>query len=104
MGDIGGIAQAAGTVAAAGIQSNAISNAANLQYQAATNAQNIQSSEFNTQQQNIAPWLSSGDTALGQLNTGTAPGGSLVTPYPGGQFSAPTEAQAEQTQIGRAHV
>ena len=101
---VSGVATAAGDVAAVGIQAGATETAANDQLQAATNAQNIQSNEFNTQQQNIAPWLHAGSAALSQLSAGTAPGGALVTPdpnstftNPGGTFTAPTEAQAEAT-------
>lgn len=82
---MGGIAQGIGAIGAAGIQAAAETSAANTaanaseyaaqqQYQAAQNALGLQSSMFNTQQSNIAPWLSAGQGALGQLTALTQPG------------------------------
>ena len=104
---VGGIA-AAGSVASAAIsshaageaaktQAGAAESAAQLQATEAQNSLNFQEQEWNTQQQNLAPWLSAGKAGLSQLQTDlgvggnkNAPGyGSLTTP-----FQAPTAAQA----------
>lgn len=98
MGDIGGIAQAAGSVAAAAIQAGAENNAANLQYQAASNAQNIQQGEFNQQQQNIAPWLKAGGSALKNIGTGLN-NGTYNANY-GLQFGQPTQSQSNPNFTG----
>jgi hypothetical protein len=95
---VGGIT-AAGGVASSVIGANAAGKAADAQAGAAQNAQALQAKEaqdaldFNKQQyantqKNEAPYLGAGQTALDQLSKGTAPGGSLVTPYQG--FTAPT--------------
>lgn len=98
LGIIGGVT-AAGGVASSLIGASASGKAADAQTQAAQNAQALQAKEaqdaldFNKQQyadtqKNEAPYLGAGQTALGQLSAGTAPGGSLVTPYQ--SFTAPT--------------
>ena len=111
LGPLNDIFSAVGSVGAAAINANATTTAANDQLQAATNAQNIQQNEFNTQQQNIQPWLNAGKSALSTLSQDTAPGGALLqsdpnSTYtnpggtysnPNGTFTAPTEAQAEAT-------
>lgn len=95
---VGGIG-AAGAVGSSIIGANAAGKASDAQTQAAQSAQSLQAKEaqdaldFNKQQYattqtNEAPYLAAGKTALDQLSTGTAPGGSLVTPYQ--SFSAPT--------------
>lgn len=95
---VGGIG-AAGAVGSSIIGANAAGKAADAQTQAAQSAQSLQAKEaqdaldFNKQQYattqtNEAPYLAAGKTALDQLSAGTAPGGSLVTPYQ--SFSAPT--------------
>lgn len=52
-----------------GKQAGAIKTAAQDQLTASTNATNLQASEFNKTQQNEAPYLAAGTTALGQLQT-----------------------------------
>jgi hypothetical protein len=79
---------AVGQVAGSAIQAGAAETAASDQLQAAQQAIALQQSEFNTTQTNEAPWLAAGGTALGQLTQGTAPGGSLVTPY-GATYQTP---------------
>jgi len=74
---------------AADTQSAAANHAADLQYQASQQALDFQKQQYNTTQQQIAPWLQAGQGALGQLTAGTQPGGNLVTPY-SGTFTAPT--------------
>lgn len=88
--DIGGaIIGANASKNAANTQAAAANHAADLESQASANALDFQKQQYNTSQQQQAPWLQAGQTALGQLSSGTAPGGSLVTPY-GQSFSAPT--------------
>lgn len=85
---------AAGAIGSSLIQSNSASDAENLQSQEAANSLNLEQSEFNQEQQNEQPFLNAAYPALSQLSAGTAPGGSLVAPYPGtfnpGTFTAPT--------------
>lgn len=103
-GSIGGAligSNAAGNAASA--QEKAANNAAQLQYQAGQNALDFQKQQWNTTQQNQAPWLQSGTGALSNLNyllgispmtsqqfTGNAgtgapsPTGQPLLPAPGG--------------------
>ena len=85
---IGGGLAAAGGLASSLIGSNAATTAASDQEQASQSAIAEQQREFDQQQTNYAPWLAAGTGALGQLTAGTAPGGSLVTPY-GQTYQAP---------------
>lgn len=89
---IGGIASAGiGGIASAeagGAQANAANNAATLQYQESQNSLNFQKQEWQTQQDNMAPWLKAGTTALSQLNGGSLP-----------SFDAPTSV-TEQNDPG----
>ena len=75
---IGGIG-AAGSIGGAAISSNAAGNAANdqaqaaeqsanLQYQASQNALGFQENQWNTEQNELQPWLQSGTGALGNLD------------------------------------
>src|SRR6185312_16879999 len=59
-------ANAAGNTASA--QEQAAENAAQLQYQASQNALDFEKQQYNTSQQQFAPWLQSGQGALSQLN------------------------------------
>lgn len=90
---VGGIAQAAGNVAAAGIGAGAAISAANTQadaakyaadqsYKAASDANNTQLGEFNKEQANIAPYLSVGTGALGNLAAGVNAGDYTSTFQP----------------------
>jgi hypothetical protein len=96
-GSLGGAAvesNAAGN--AASTQAGAADTAAQLQYQESQNALNFQENEWNTQQQNLAPWLNAGKGALGELTSLTStPGQGLLTPWTT-QFTAPTAAEAAQ--------
>src|SRR6185312_12700779 len=76
---IGGLAGAGGGIAsgimganaagnAASAQEQAAEQAAQLQYQDSQNALGFQENQFNTEQQEMAPWLDSGKGALSQLN------------------------------------
>jgi hypothetical protein len=81
---------------AASTQANAADTSAQLQYQESQNALNFQEQEWNTQQQNEAPWLNAGKGALGELTSLTStPGQGLLTPWTT-QFTAPTAAEAAQ--------
>jgi hypothetical protein len=86
---IGGIASAAGGIGSSLIGSSAAKTAAQQQQQAAQAAIAEQQREFNTTQTNLAPWMAAGTGALSQLTAGTAPGGSLVTPF-GETYQTPT--------------
>lgn len=93
VGSIGGAAigaHAAGS--AASTQANAADYAANLQAEQAKNSLDFQKQEWNTQQQNEAPWLSAGKGALSNLQ------GILAQPGQGWneKFTAPTAAEASQ--------
>ena len=99
---------AIGSIAAAGIgalgsglaastQAGAAQSAQQLQAQEAQNALNFQEQEWQTQQQNEAPFLQAGQGAINTLSGLTStPGQGLLTPWTG-QFTAPTAQQAEQT-------
>lgn len=97
-GSIGGSAIGAiGASKAAGAQAGAYKSAAELQHEDAQAALAFQQQQWNTQQQNMAPWLKAGtqgiNTLSGLLST---PGQGLLTPWTE-QFNAPTAAQAQQT-------
>lgn len=75
---IGGLAGAGGGIAsgimganaagdAASAQANAADQAAQLQYQASQNALDFQKQQYNTSQQEMAPWLRTGQGALSNL-------------------------------------
>jgi hypothetical protein len=99
-GSLGGAAlesSAAGN--AASTQANAADYAANLQAEEAQNSLNFEQQEWNTQQQNIAPWLSAGKSGLSQLQTLLGLGGNTNTPGYGSlntPFTPPTLSTAEQ--------
>lgn len=81
---------------AASTQASAAEQAAQLQYQESQNALQFQKDQWNTQQKNLAPWLSEGQSALANLKGLTSkPGSGLLTPWTE-TFVPPTEAQAEQ--------
>jgi hypothetical protein len=61
---------------AASTQANSANYAANLQAQEAQNSLNFQEQQYNQGQQNLAPWLQSGASALGALDYGLGIGGS----------------------------
>ena len=98
---------AAAGIAGSAIQSNAAGNAANAQVNAANHAADLQKQssdaalalqkqEFDTQQQNLAPWLKAGQQGLSALTTGLDTGGQFST-VP--QFTAPTDV-TEQNDPG----
>ena len=105
----GGIG-AAGSLGGAALESNAAGNAASaqvsgadyaaqLQAEEAQNALNFQEQEWNTQQQNLAPWLNAGGQGLSQLETLLGVGGNKTAPGYGSLtqgFTPPTLEQAEQ--------
>jgi hypothetical protein len=90
-GAIGGAAissHAAGE--ASKTQANAADTAAELQKQEADNSLAFQNKEWETQQSNLAPWLTAGKGALSNL-TGllSTPGQGLLTPF-SSTFTPPT--------------
>jgi hypothetical protein len=96
-----GVAGAAtGAVAsskAAGAQAKAATSAAALEHQDQQAALAEQQREFNTQQQNIAPWLKAGTAGINSLSSLlSTPGEGLLTPWTD-TFQAPTAAQAAAT-------
>lgn len=96
-GAIGGSIQASGAKEAAKIQANA-------QMQAAQLASDTQTKFFNTEQQELQPYLDTGKQALTSLNSAMAPGGSLTQNFklsdlqtdPGYQFDLQQGNQAIQ--------
>ena len=99
---------AIGSIAAAGIgalgsglaastQAGAAENAQQLQAQEAQNALNFQEQQYNTEQQQAAPFLKAGTQAENTLSSLTStPGQGLLTPW-NQQFQAPTAAEAAAT-------
>lgn len=82
---------------AAGAQSGAANNAAKLQYNLGEQALQQNQNQFNTTQQNLAPWLQAGTSAIGSLSQLLSqPGQGLLTPWTQ-QFQAPTAGQAAAT-------
>lgn len=77
MSDIFGI----GTIGASTISAIAANRASDLQYKSTQSAIAQQKAQFDQTQANEQPWLTAGKGALDQLTAGTAPGGSLVTPF-----------------------
>lgn len=87
---------AAGSMGAASTQANAAEQAQQLQAQEAQNALNFNEQQYNTSQQNEAPFIKAGQGAIGELSGLTnTPGQGLLTPW-NQQFQAPTAQQAAQ--------
>jgi hypothetical protein len=88
---------AAGSLGAGAEQAGAAKSAQQLEYEQQQQALQFQEQEWNTQQQNEAPFLQAGQGAVktlsGLLST---PGQGLLTPWTQ-QFNAPTAQQAAQT-------
>ncbi len=93
---IGGGLAAAGGVASSLIGSDASKTASAQQVAQQDQALALQKSEFDTQQANLAPWLSAGKVSLAQLMQGLQPGGNLSTPF-AGTFTPPTLEDAQKT-------
>lgn len=93
----GGLA-AAGGVASGVIGANASKQAASVQANAANQQSANQLTMFNTEQQNLQPFISGGAGAFGQLQqlTGTNAGGNPLTSYLTQPFN-PTMEQLAQT-------
>lgn len=67
---------------AANTQAGAANYAADLQKQESDKALAFQQQQWDTQQKNMAPWLQTGQSALGQLHYLTkTPGQGLLTPF-----------------------
>lgn len=109
---IGGIAAGGAGVASSVLGSKAAGNAAqaqvsgadyaaNLQAQEAANALDFQKQQFNTTQQNLAPYLQSGKGALSALDYGLGiPGFDSGTGSTASGTSAPT---SQPTSVGNAY-
>lgn len=92
---IGGSISAAGGIADALIGSSAAKTAAQEQQQSAQQALDFQKQVYGTQQSNLAPYMTAGNTALSSLMTGFSNGTFGPGSIPA--FTAPTAAQAEAT-------
>ena len=84
--------QSSAAKSAAQTQAQAAEQGQALQAQEAQNALNFNQQQWATSQNNLAPFVGTGQQALGQLSTAFANGGPQWTQ----QFQAPTAAQAEQ--------
>ncbi len=85
----------AGAIGGSLINANAAGNAADKQVTAGNNALQFQEQQWNTQQQNLAPWLAAGKTSLGSLMQGFTDGTFGPGSIPA--FKAPTAAEAAAT-------
>lgn len=96
---IGGIASSAigaGTSIAAGDkQSDAAQQAQALEAQQQQAALDFQKQQYNTQQQELSPWIQQGTGAINQLGSLVPQLNAAESAYPG--FQAPTAAQAAAT-------
>ena len=100
------IAIAAGVTATASLASSAVSasasgKAASAQTAAAQNQIQLQQQEFNQEQQNEAPYMAAGNTALQQLSSGFGANGQFTQQFNPGTFQqTPQYAgyQFQQTQ------
>jgi hypothetical protein len=92
---IGGGIAAVGGVTDALIGSSASKTAAQQQATSDQNAINFDQGVFNTQQANLAPYMTAGNTSLSSLMTGFSNGTFGPGSIPA--FTAPTAAQAEAT-------
>lgn len=77
---------AAGSIGGALIGSSASKSAAQTQAEAADRATQLQREEWETAQQNEAPWLAAGKTALSRLSGLSAPGSDFMKGYPAFSF------------------
>lgn len=101
-GSVGGAligSHAAGQAASA--QANAAEQSAQLQYQASQNALDFQKQQWNTAQQEMMPWLQTGQGALGNLGylmgIGSPSGGGQAPQLMGGsQFGSPLQGVGAQ--------
>lgn len=94
---IGGIVAGAGSVAGGLTQAGAANNAAGLQAQEAQNALDFQKQQWQTQQENLQPWLKAGTqgvTLLSDLANPQSP--SYLQPW-NQTFQSPTAEQARET-------
>lgn len=89
---LNGVLQSNAAKGAAALQSNAANNAAQLEATTAANNLAFAKQVYGDQQTANAPFLQAGQNALSQIQNLIAPGGKLDT-----TFTAPTEAQVQQT-------
>lgn len=82
---VGGAVSAYSSSKASDAQQAAAQSAQQTQLQAQQEADNTQMQMFNTTQAEQQPWLQAGSTAVGQLTSGTAPGGQFS---PSANFNA----------------
>ena len=94
----GALIGAIGSSFAASTQAGAAESAQQLQYQEQQQALQFQQQEWNTQQQNMAPWIKQGQGAintLGGLQNQALQGQGPLAPWTQ-QFQAPTAEQAAE--------
>lgn len=85
----------AGSALSSSTQANAANNATETQAQEAQNALNFQEQQYNTEQQQQAPFLQAGQNAVTTLSGLVPQLNEAGANYP--QFQAPTASQAAQT-------
>lgn len=81
MGDVGRAAQAGASIADAAIGASAARYGADKQAEAAANSLAFNRDVFSQTQQNEAPFIQAGQSAINNLSTEAAPGGSLNQPW-----------------------
>lgn len=95
-GTIAGAGISAGaSLAGAGDQADAAQQGQQLQAQEAQNALDFQKQQFATQQQNLAPWLNAGSSAVSTLSGLVPQLNAQSAAYP--SFTAPTAEDARNT-------
>ena len=70
------------------VQTDAAKDAANTTSEAARYAVDVQKGIYDQARADQAPWREAGVGALGQLTTGTAPGGALIRPFAMSDYQA----------------
>lgn len=98
----GFVAAGAATVIGGVIASNASGKAANAQEAAANNATAAQLQMYNQTRDDQAPWRAAGGTAVGQLSSGTAPGGEFNRNFTMSDFNADPGYQFRMDQGSQA--
>lgn len=89
---------AAGSIVGGYLSSQGAKSAAQTQAQAALQAQQMQQQMLQQQLAAAQPWQQAGQTALGQLQAGLAPGGQFAQPFTLAQAQLSPAQQAVQQQ------
>lgn len=80
------------------VSSDASRRAANTQADAARAANDTQLAMFDQNREDMAPWRTAGETALGQLTAGTAPGGDYMRDFTLADFARDPGYQFRQQE------